>query len=458
MLEISNIPKGIERNVIMNAITFEELNKGLNEYENCKKHKVLRHALVKNSLLEVSANQDDIKDYDFNFSINIKTLPAANQKASGRCWIFAATNFLREIIAKECNLSSFELSQSYIAFYDRLEKVNYTLEAIIELLDKDYDDRTLSFILANGIGDGGQWDMFVNLVNKYGLCPKNAFPETATSSGTRETNSLINFNIRKFASDAKLAYEKEGLAKVRELKDQLLKNVYFLLIDAYGVPPKEFDFEYTDKDDNYHIEKGFTPLSFKEKYIGGALNDYVSIINAPTKSKPFNKTYTVQYLGNVAGGKVVTHLNLSMDRLKELILSQLKDNTIVWFGSDVSFYGDRPLGIWDDHRFDTLTPFDMEWKMDKGESLDYRASQMNHAMCITGVNLKDDKPTKWKIENSWGTDVAKNGYYIMSDTWFDQFVYQAVVNKKYLNEVERKALEEKPIMLKPWDPMGSLAD
>lgn len=445
-------------NNIMNPIKLEQLNKDLNEYQGCKKHKVLRHALVNNSLLQVSTNQDDVKDYDFNFSINIKTLPAANQKASGRCWIFAATNFLREIIAKECNLSNFELSQSYVAFYDRLEKVNYTLEAIIELLDKDYDDRTLSFILMNGIGDGGQWDMFVNIINKYGLCPKNAFPETATSSGTRETNSLINFNIRKFASVAKELYQSQGLEAVRELKDRVLKDVYFLLIDCYGVPPQEFDFEYTDKDDKYHLETGFTPLSFKEKYIGDTLNQYVSIINAPTKDKAFGKTYTVKYLGNVAGGKVVTHLNLPMERLKKLILAQLKDDTIVWFGSDVSFYGDRALGIWDDHRFDTLTPFNLDWKMDKGESLDYRASQMNHAMCITGVNLKNDRPTKWKIENSWGSDVAKSGYYIMSDTWFDQFVYQAVVNKKYLSEEELKALKEEPVMLKPWDPMGSLAD
>ena len=442
----------------MESIKVEQLNKNLEEYSNCKKHKVLRHALVNNSLLAVSTSQDEIKDIDFNFSIDIKTLPATNQKASGRCWIFAATNFLREIIAKECNLSNFELSQSYVAFYDRLEKVNYTLEAVIELLDKDYDDRTLTFILQNGIGDGGQWDMFVNLVNKYGLCPKNAFPETATSSGTRETNSLINFNIRKFASVAKELYENQGLEAVRELKERVLKDVYFLLIDCYGVPPTKFDFEYVDKDDKYHLEEGFTPLSFKEKYIGDTLNEYISIINAPTKSKPFNKTYTVKYLGNVAGGKVVTHLNLPMERLKKLILAQLKDNTIVWFGSDVSFYGDRPNGVWDDRRFDTLTPFNLDWKMDKGESLDYRASQMNHAMCITGVNLKNDRPTKWKIENSWGTDVAKAGYYIMSDSWFDQFVYQAVVNKKYLSEEELKALKEEPIMLKPWDPMGSLAD
>ena len=442
----------------MDAIKKEYLAKELNNYQKDEKNKILRHALVKNSIYTIASSQDEIKDMDFNFDINIKTLGAANQKASGRCWIFAATNVCREIIAAKCNLDNFELSQSYVAFYDRLEKSNYLLESVIELINQDYDDRTLTFLLQNGVGDGGQWDMFVNLVNKYGLCPKNVYPETSTSSATRETAQLINFNIRKFASEAKALYQQKGLEAVRKLKEQLLNKIYFLLIDAYGVPPTEFDFEYTDKDKNYHLEKGFTPLSFKEKYLAHQLDDFVSLINAPTKDKPFGKTYTIKYLGNVVDGKKVTHLNVTMERMKELILAQLKDNRIVWFGSDVGFYGDREEGVWDDTRFDLLTPFGMNLNMDKGESLDYHASQMNHAMCITGVSFKEGKPTKWKIENSWGTDRAKAGYYIMSASWFDQFVYQAVVDKKYLNQEELKALKEQPIVLKPWDPMGSLAD
>ena len=425
---------------------------------NDDKNKILRHALSKSSLYTVVSSQDADPEMDFNFDINIKTLPAANQKASGRCWLFAATNVCREIIAKQCNMSNFELSQSYLAFFDRLEKSNYLLESIIELLDKDYDDRTLTFLLQNGVGDGGQWDMFVNLVNKYGLCPKNVYPETNTSSATRETGQVINFNIRKFASVAKELYNKKGLDAVRKEKDILLDKIYALLADAYGLVPTTFDFEYTDKDGNYHVEKGFTPMSFKDKYLGDSLNDFVSLINAPTKDKPFGKTFTVAYLGNVVGGKDVTHLNVTMDRMKELIIKQLRDDRIVWFGSDVGFYGDRELGVWDDQKFDLETPFGLSLFMEKGESLDYRASQMNHAMCITGVSFKDNEPRKWKIENSWGKDRAKDGYYIMSNTWFDQFVYQAVVDKKYLNEKELKALEEKPIVLKPWDPMGSLAD
>ena len=442
----------------MEEIKKENLAKQFKAYQKDEKNVIIRHALSNTSLYTLANNQDNAIDMDFNFDINIKTLPAANQKASGRCWIFAATNVCREIIAKECNLDKFELSQSYLAFFDRLEKANYLLESVIELIEKDYDDRTLTYLLQNGVGDGGQWDMFVSLVNKYGVCPKNVFPETNTSSATRETGQLINFSIRKFASEAKALYEKEGLEAVRKQKDKLLNKFYVLLTNAYGLIPEKFDFEYTDKDGNYHLEKGFTPLSFKEKYLGSLLDDFVSLINAPTKSKPFGKTYTIQYLGNVVGGKEVTHLNVSMDRMKELILAQMKDNRIVWFGSDVGFYGDREEGVWDDGKFDLDSLTSLSLKMDKGESLDYHASQMNHAMCITGVSFKDGIPSKWKIENSWGADRAKAGYYIMSASWFDQFVYQAVVDKKYLNKDELKALKAKPIVLKPWDPMGSLAD
>ena len=442
----------------MEPIRKERLEKELSLYQKDDKNKILRHALTKTSLYQVVSDQDSIKDMDFNFDINIKTMSATNQKASGRCWIFAATNVCREIIAKECNMDNFELSQSYIAFYDRLEKANYLLESVIELIKEDYDDRTLTYLLQNGVGDGGQWDMFVNIVNKYGICPKNAFPETNTSSATRDTAQVINFNIRKFASVAKALYNKEGLEAVRKEKEALLNKFYYLLVDAYGVVPETFDFEYTDKDKNYHLEKGFTPLSFKEKYLGNQLDDFVSLINAPTKDKPFNKSYTIKYLGNVVDGHIVKHLNVSMERMKELILAQLKDDRIVWFGSDVAFYGDREEGVWDDQRFDLETPFGLSLLMDKGESLDYHASQMNHAMCITGVAFKDGVPSKWKIENSWGTDRAKAGYYIMSSSWFDQFVYQAVVDKKYLSKEELDAYNKEPIMLKPWDPMGSLAD
>ena len=446
------------KEIIMESIKKNHLSEVLADYKNDKLSTVVRHALSSSDISVVSLNKDGVKDMDFNFDVNIKTMTVANQKASGRCWIFAATNVLREMIGNQKNIKFFELSQSYVAFYDKLEKLNYTLEILIELLDKDYDDRTLQFIVQNGIGDGGQWDMFVNVVKKYGVCPKNAYPETFTSSNTRYINSLVNAEVRHFASESKEAFKKGGMNLVREIKNDYMDRFYRALVSVYGLPPEHFDFEYTDSDNVCHVEKGYTPESFFEKYVGNMLDEYVSIINAPTKDKPFNKSFTVKYLGNVAGGKKVTHLNLPMERMKELIISQLKDNQIVWFGSDVSSYGDRVNGVWDDGLFDFMSLLNLDYKMDKGESLDYRASAMNHAMCITGVAIRDGKPTKWKIENSWGEANGKNGYYIMSDTWFNQYTYQAVVNKKYLTKEELEAYNAEPIELKPWDPMGSLAD
>ena len=443
----------------MREIKKEHLDELLAEYEKDLTCKVARHALSNQDIAVAAASKDTVSQMDFNFDINIKTMSVNNQKASGRCWIFAACNGIRELIGKKIGVGSFKLSQSYIAFYDKLEKLNYTLEALIETIDSDYDDRTVQFLVQNGIGDGGQWDMLVNVVKKYGICPKNAFVETYTSSNTRILNSLLNAELRRFASESRKVKAEKGMDAVLELKESYMKRFYRALVSCYGVPPKTFDLKYTDEKGNFQIVRGFTPKSFYEKYVGDRLDDFVSCINAPTKSKPFYKSYTVKYLGNVAGGKIVKHLNLPMERLKELILAQLKDNKIVWFGSDVSSYGDRMRGVWDDREFDYKSLLDLDIKMDKGESLDFRSSAMNHAMCITGVAF-DEKgvPTKWKIENSWGNDRGREGYFMMSNTWFDQFTYQAVIDKKYLTKEELEAYNAEPIELKPWDPMGSLAD
>lgn len=443
----------------MKEITIEQLNKIEEEYFADKSATVARHAIAANDIAVAAASKDSVKEMDFNFDIDIKTMAVSNQKASGRCWIFAACNVMRELIGKKIGAGTFKLSQSYIAFYDKLEKLNYALNALIETIDKDYDDRTVQFLVQSGIGDGGQWDMLVNVVKKYGICPKNAFVETFTSNNTRILNSLLNAEIRRFASESRVVLRKDGMDAVEALKDSYMKRFYKALISCYGIPPKNFDLKYTDDKNEYHVVRGFTPKSFFEKYIGKEIDEYVSCINAPTKSKPFMKSYTVKYLGNVADGKIVKHLNLPMERLKELILCQLKDNQIVWFGSDVASYGDRMRGVWNDQEFDFKSLLDLDIKMEKGESLDFRASAMNHAMCITGVGFDaDGVPSKWKIENSWGDDRGYKGYFIMSASWFDQYTYQAVVNKKYLTKEELAAYEAEPVVLQPWDPMGSLAD
>ena len=439
-------------------ITNDDLSRFEENYSSNQSHTILRHALSKANISDIVASSDNVKDVDFNFSIDLQTMKVTNQKASGRCWIFAACNVLREIIAHKANISDFEISQSYIAFYDKYEKFNYALESIIDLIDHDPDERVLSHVLHLGIQDGGQWDMFVNIVKKYGICPKNVLPETFASSNTRAMNQFIDVQIGKFAATAQKYYKEVGINEVRKYKNELLEKMYAFLCDCYGNPVKEFAFEYTDKDSVYHREESFTPKSFFDTFIGKEIDEYVSIINSPTADKPFGKTYTIAYLGNVVGGKEITHLNLPIERMKELVINQLKDKKIVWFGSDCGKEGNREDGIWDPNQFDYASAFGMDFNYSKEDALNYHISVMNHAMCITGVNLVEDKPTKWKIENSWGTDRAKAGYYLMSDEWFDKYVYQAVVNKKYLNDKELAALKKEMIILKPWDPMGSLAD
>lgn len=436
----------------MKEIFIEDLNKIEKEYSKNIGYTIARRALNKTKISDLSIKSEQTEYTRNAFSIDLKTLPVTNQKRSGRCWIFAGCNVIREKIAQKYNLKDFELSQNYIAFYDKLEKCNYLLEKIISLKDREKDDRTLDYLLSTGIQDGGQWDLFVNVVNKYGLVPKSAFPETFQSSNTAEIDKLLNKYIRKFAYDIR-----NTKVDIQAEKDKYIKNIYKILCSSFGVPPKEFSFEYVDKDKNYHIIKDLTPLKFYKEIVPINLNDYVSIINSPTDDKPFNKVYTVDFLGNVLEGNEIIYLNLEIERLKELAISQLKEGETVWFGSDCGKEADRENGIWDDKTFDIDTLFQINSEMSKGEMLDTRESAMNHAMVITGVNLDENKPTKWKIENSWGDDVANKGYYTATDTWFSKFVYQIVVNKKYLTEKEQEILKEEKIRLKPWDPMGTLA-
>ena len=439
----------------------ENIQQNRNNYVSNDKFTVLRHALSTNTFNDVFASVDQGTESDFTFSVDVKTMPATNQKRSGRCWIFSASNVLREIIAKKCKIKGqFEISQNYIAYFDKLEKYNYHAEGIIELLLKGapHDDRKVAFLL-DGVGDGGQWQMYVDIVKKYGIVPKANFPETAQSNGTSGSSLLCNSALRKFAADAYHSYEKDkDVAKLYALKDEYNQKIFNILSSSFGLPPEKFDFEYIDNDDVYHIEKDLSPKAFFDKYIGEEIDEFVSLINAPTKDKKFGKTYSLEYVGNVVGGKPVTHLNIEFDRIEELIIKTLKDGEIVWFGSDVGKFGNRDAGIWDDKGFDFLSAFDTDEEFDKADMLDFYQSAMNHAMCITGVDLKNDKPVRWKIENSWGDTAGNKGFYLMSESFFRQFVFQVAIRKKYLNESELKALEEEATLLPPWDPFGTLAD
>ena len=439
----------------MKEISLNELASLRDAYLKDDKARVVRNALTENDITTISKVFDAQAKTPHIFSIDLKTLPVTNQMQSGRCWIFSSMNVLREMIAKKYEIKNFELSQNYIAFYDKLEKANWFMECIIAEADQPLNGENNRFLLQWAVGDGGQWNMVQSLVEKYGICPKTAMPETYQSSHTRGMNALLNKRLRKFAVDAR----KTDKADLEALKEQALKEIYGLIASCFGVPPMEFTFEYYDKNDVAHAEYHVTPMDFYHQYLGADLKDYINVINGPTADKPYHHLYTVKYLGNVVNGHRIELLNLPMDEFKKAALAQLKDGEPVWFGCDCGKFSQRALGVWDDKAFDYENTFDLDLNMTKAEMLDSGESAMNHAIVLTGVNLNENgQPDRWKIENSWGDKVADKGYYVASDSWFDKFVYVVAVNKKYLSEEALAALKEEPKELAPWDPFGTLAD
>ncbi|KRL56331.1 aminopeptidase [Furfurilactobacillus rossiae DSM 15814] len=440
-------------------ITPDQIRRYENELSERKDASVLERAVKKNGILATA--QDDIANVNMTpiFSIDLDTGHVANQKQSGRCWMFAALNTMRHAMKDTFNLpGDFELSQNYTYFWDKFEKANYFYENVINTADKPLDDRKVAFLMETPQQDGGQWDMICAIIEKYGVVPQSAMPETFNSSASGQINSLLNLKLRKDAVEFReLVANKASRAEIDEMKDRKLQEVYRILSYSFGEPVTKFDFEYRDSNKEYHIDRGLTPKTFYDKYVKWDLSQYVSIINAPTDDKEYNKTYTVEMLGNVVGGREVKHLNVSMEDFKQMAIAQLQAGQSVWFGCDVGQSSDRKNGIMDTKVYAKDELFDVDFSMSKAERLDYGESLMTHAMVLTGVDLVDGKPTKWKVENSWGDKVGDKGYFVMSDAWMDEYCYQVVVNKNFMPENLQKAQEQEPKMLQPWDPMGALA-
>lgn len=440
-------------------INLDQISKYQKNLDNRKDSKVIERAVTHQGILESS--EDFAAEGKMNpvFSIDLSTGKVADQKQSGRCWMFAALNTMRIHLMNTYNVpDDFELSQNYTNFWDKFEKSNYFLENVLKTADKPLDSRKVAWLMATPQQDGGQWDMLCALIEKYGIVPKSAMPETFSSSRSRELNKFLNLKLRHDAVALReLAADHASDAKIAETKDTMMNEVYRMLTYALGEPATKFDFEYRDKDKNYHFDAGITPQEFFKKYVNLNLQDYVSLINSPTDDKPFNKTYTIEMLGNVVNGRPVKHLNLEMSELKKLAIKQLQNGESIWFGSDVGQSSNTKKGIMDTDLYAPDELFDSDLSMSKAERLDYGESLMTHAMVITGVDLVDGKPTKWKVENSWGEKVGTKGYFVMSDDWMNEFVYQFVINKKYLTDAQLEAQKQEPIVLKPWDPMGALA-
>ena len=432
------------------------------EYQNKKENSVKECSVSRVGIKEACTNPYLPRTLVPAFSLEVEGGKPTNQMRSGRCWMFAATNVRRFEVRKNLNIKNRELSQNYPLFFDKLEKSNFFLRNILDTLSLPLSSRLVSFLLKDPIGDGGQWDRFVSLTEKYGICPKEARPETYSSSHTADLDKYITLKLRKDANVLRSSFEQGStLDELLSRKEKRLNEIFSRLVICLGKPPVEFDYEYYDKP-NAKGEEIFhsihsTPKEFYEKYVKRNLSDYVSVINAPTKDKPYRHSFTVKYLGNVVGGKKIRYLNLPIEELKRLALAQRKDKQAVWFGSDVGQCSTRDNGLLSPHAYDVEDLFSTSFHRSKAERLDYGESCLTHDRTLTGVNLVNDKPNRWKVENSWGTDFGHEGFFTMDDSWFDEYVYQVVVNKKYLTPEELAAYESDPIELEPWDPMGSLA-
>ncbi len=440
------------------AITPELLAACRDRFAQHPGQRTLANAVRKNGIAAVALNQDRVWSMQHTFSHMVKGGPITNQKQSGRCWMFAGLNTLRIPVMQKLGLEEFELSQAYQMFWDKFEKANYFLESILETLAEPLDGRLVAWLLSAPLNDGGQWDMFVNLVEKYGVVPKWIMPESFHSSQSRGMNSLLTAKLREDAARLRGLYTGgAGRDALRQEKERMLSEFYVALVTFLGEPPERFDFEYRDKDQEFHREQGLTPLEFFRRHVSMDLREYVSVINAPTADKPYGRTFTVKYLGNVKGGRNVLYLNVEPEVLRQAARAQLVDGEAVWFGCDVGKMQDREGGMMAADLYDYRSVVGMPLEMTKAERLDYGESLMTHAMVFTGVNIVDGKPNRWRVENSWGTENGQKGYFVMDDDWFDAYMYQVVVRRSYLPSELQAALSQTPIELQPWDPMGSLA-
>ena len=420
-------------------------------------YRLAQNAVTRVTVDDVAINREIINATDHSLSVLLDDWKVTNQKRSGRCWLFAGLNLLRVGAMRKMGLKDFEFSQNYAMFWDKIERANYFIEAVIETADRDIDDRTVAFVLDSAAEDGGQWNMFVAIVRKHGLVPKAFMPETQSSSDTGRMNSVLRTVLRQGAKSVRAAASAGGVDAARAEKAEVLRVVYRVLCIHLGTPPDHIDWQWTDKDRVFHRDGVLTPQEFAARYVDLPIDGYVCLVHDPRVSSPTGRTFTVQYLGNVLGAPPVTYLNVDMSLIKDIAGRALQAGEPVWFGCDVGKMMSNEYGVWDANLFDLPSVYDTAFTLDKADRLVLHETQMTHAMLFTGVDLLDGAPRRWRVENSWGADKGNDGFYTMNDSWFDEYVFEIAARRDALPPSLREALDAEPIVLPAWDPMGALA-
>jgi bleomycin hydrolase len=440
-------------NKTLGSEDLELLRKG---FSSSPAYRLAQNAVTKVGLDDVAINRDIVNATDHAMSISLDDWKVTNQERSGRCWLFAGLNLLRVGAMKTMGLKEFEFSQNFAMFWDKLERANYFLEAVIETAEREVDDRTVAFLLDSVASDGGQWNMFVALVNKHGLVPKAFMPETHSSSNTGRMNAVLRNLLRQGAKTLRDACARPA-EDARAEKAEILAVVHRVLCIHLGTPPDQFEWQWIDSDRTFHRDGLITPREFASRYVDLPIDEYVCLVHDPRPTSPLGRTFTVEYLGNVVGAPPVTYLNVEMPVIKRLAIASLESGEPVWFGCDVGKMMSNDFGIWDAQLFEYPALYDTAFELDKADRLIYHETQMTHAMLFTGVDLVEGHPRRWRVENSWGNEKGNSGFYTMNDSWFDEYVFETAARKSALSPDLQQALAQDPIVLPAWDPMGALA-
>ena len=439
----------------LNSSTLSEFKE---VYESQPAHQLMQNVVTQHDVNDVALNRRIVSEAVHSFSTVLDDWSVTNQARSGRCWAFAGLNLFRAETRNLLNVREFEFSQGYVMFWDKMERANYILEAIIETADRPVDDRVVAWLLQQPLGDGGQWDMFVSLVRKHGVVPKTVMPETESSGNSMRMNAGLNYQVRQGALNIRRIYAAEGgIGAMRETKQETLRAIYRILCIHLGTPPESFDWQWKDKDGEFHRDGTMTPLEFVEKYICTPMEEYVCLVHDPRSANPPGRTYTVQYLGNVVDGTRIKYLNIDIELMKDIAMRMLQNGMPVWMGCDTGKQMHRDKGLWDAELFDYASVYNAEFSMNKEERLEYHQTAMTHAMLFTGVDVVDGRPRRWRVENSWDDKVGEKGFFLMNDSWFAEYMFEIAAPRSYLPEELQQALDLEPVVLPPWDPMGSLA-
>lgn len=440
------------------ALTPDHLTRLAEEFAARPELRRSQNAVTRVGVDEVALDHAVATGIRTSVSHRIDDWKVTNQKKSGRCWLFAALNLMRTGAKKELGVKEFEFSQNHAMYWDKLERANFFLESVLQTADAPADDRLVSFLLETVLGDGGQWNMAVNLFSKHGVVPKEAMPETQSSADTGRMNSVLQTVLRRGAHRLRELTELGvDAAELQVARESVVADVHRVLTIHLGTPPTSIDWQWTDDEKKFHRVGPLTPQEFFARYVTLDLADYVCLVDDPRPEHAKGTTLTVEHLGNVVGGDPVLYLNVDIAVAKKAAMESIVDGEPVWFGCDVSQQMQRTEGVWDAALFDYEGVYGTELSMDKESRVRHHDSLMTHAMLLTGVDVLDGRSRRWRVENSWGATGGSEGFYTMNDSWFDEYVFEVVVSKQRLAANLVAALAAEPTVLPAWDPMGALA-